>query len=384
MTAKAGVAGGGWSGSAGFFDYNNDGHLDLFVTRYMEWDADNNKICGGSWKTYCPPGEFPGTTCLLYRNRGDGIFEDVGERSGIAAKKGRALGVAFADYDDDGFTDTHVSNDGMQAYLYHNNGDGTFEERALESGAALSMDGEAFSGMGTVFQDYDNDGRPHIIVTVLPRQLYSVFHNDGGGVFAYESLETGLGSLTPGSSGWGVGLEDFNIDGWKDLFVAQNHVLDNVHDIDSSLEYKMLPLLAMNHKGHFELADSGVSTPLAGRGAAFGDINNDGWMDVVLTTLGGAPILLLNRGGGNHWLSITLEGTRSNRDGFGARVRVNSQTRFATSTGGYSCSNDKRLHFGLGDSRTASIEVLWPSGARQTLKDVAADQFLKIREPEHS
>jgi len=179
VTAKAGVAGGGWSGSAGFFDYNNDGRLDLFVTRYMEWDADNNKICGGSWKTYCPPGEFPGTTCLLYRNRGDGIFEDVGERSGIAAKKGRALGVAFADYDDDGFTDTHVSNDGMQAYLYHNNGDGTFEERALESGAALSMDGEAFSGMGTVFQDYDNDGRPHIIVTVLPRQLYSVFHNDG-------------------------------------------------------------------------------------------------------------------------------------------------------------------------------------------------------------
>jgi enediyne biosynthesis protein E4 len=384
VTAKAGVAGGGWSGSAGFFDYNNDGHLDLFVTRYMEWDADHNKICGGNWQTYCPPGEFPRTTCLLYRNRGDGTFEDVSERSGIAEKKGRALGVAFADYDDDGFTDIFVSNDGMQAFLYHNNGDGTFEERALESGAALSIDGKAFSGMGTVFQDYDNDGRPDIIVTVLPRQLYSVFHNDGGGVFTYESLETGLGRLTPGSSGWGVGLEDFDNDGWKDLFAAQSHVLDNVHDIDSSLEYKMLPLLAMNHKGHFELADSGVSTPLAARGAAFGDINNDGWMEVVLTILGCPPILLLNRGGDNHWLSITLQGTRSNRDGYGARVRVNGQTRFATSTGSYNCSNDKRLHFGLGDSRTASIEILWPSGARQTLKDVAADQFLKIQEPEHS
>ena len=383
VTAKAGVAGGGWSGSAGFFDYDNDGHLDLFVTRYMEWDADHNKICGGSWKTYCPPGEFPRTTNLLYHNRGDGTFEDVSERSGIAAKKGRALGVAFADYDEDGFTDIVVSNDGMQQYLYHNKGNGTFEEVALDSGTALTMDGKAISGMGVVFQDYDNDGRPDIIVTVLPRQLFTLFHNEGGGIFTYESLESGLGGLTSGSSGWGVGLEDFDNDGWKDLFVAQSHVLDNVQDIDSSLQYKMLPFLALNHNGHFEIADSGVTTPIAARGAAFGDINNDGWMDVVLTTLGGPPILLLNRGGANHWLSITLEGTRSNRDGFGARVRLNGQTRIATSTGGYNCSNDKRLHFGLGDATTAQIEVLWPSGTRQTLKDVPADQFLKIREPEH-
>jgi len=383
VTAKAGVAGGGWSGSAGFFDYDNDGHLDLFVTRYMEWDADHNKICGGAWKTYCPPGEFPRTTNLLYHNRGDGTFEDVSQRSGIAAKPGRALGVAFADYDDDGFTDIFVSNDGMQQYLYHNNGNGTFSEVALESGTALTEDGKAFSGMGTVFQDYDNDGRPDIIVTVLPRQLFSLFHNEGGGVFTYSSLETGLGQLTSGASGWGVGLEDFDNDGWKDLFAAQAHVLDNVQDIDASLQYKMLPFLALNRHGHFEVADSGVTTPIAARGAAFGDINNDGWMDVVMTVLGGPPILLLNRGGSNHWLTITLQGTRSNRDGFGARVRVNGQTRFATASGGYSSSNDKRLHFGLGESKTASIEVLWPSGTRQTLKDVPADQFLKIREPEH-
>lgn len=384
VTAKVGVAGGGWSGSAGFFDYDNDGHLDLFVTRYMEWDADHNKICGGSWKTYCPPGEFPRTANLLYHNRGDGTFEDVSERSGIAARKGRALGVAFADYDEDGFTDIFVSNDGMQQYLYHNKGNGTFEEVALDSGTALTADGKAISGMGAVFQDYDNDGRPDIIVTVLPRQLYSLFHNDGGGVFTYESLETGLGGLTSGSSGWGVALEDFDNDGWKDLFAAQSHVLDNVQEIDSSLQYKMLPFLAMNHKGHFEIADSGMTTPIAARGAAFGDLNNDGWMDVIITTLGGPPILLLNRGGTNHWLAITLEGTRSNRDGYGARVRVNGQTRITTSTAGYNCSNDKRLHFGLADSRTAQIEVLWPSGVRQTLKDVPADQFLKIREPEHS
>jgi enediyne biosynthesis protein E4 len=384
VTAKAGVAGGGWSVSAGFFDYNNDGLLDLFVTRYMEWDADHNKICGDDWHTYCPPNVFPATTCLLYRNRGDGTFEDVSVRAGFTAKKGRALGVAFADYDGDGFTDIFVSNDGMQQYLFHNNGDGTFNECALESGAALTADGKGLSGMGTVFQDYDNDGRPDVIVTVLPRELYGLYHNDGAGAFTYQTLETGLGALTSGSSGWGVGLEDFDNDGWKDLFVAQSHVLDNVQQIDASLRYKELPLLALNHSGHFERADSGVTTPIAARGAAFGDINNDGFMDVVLTTLGGPPMLLLNRASGGHWLSITLRGTRSNRDGYGAGVRVNGQTRFATSAGSYLCASDKRLHFGLGTAEKATVEILWPSGSKQLLNDVRADQFLEVREPEHS
>ena len=385
VTAKAGVAGGGWLVSAGFFDFDNDGHLDLFVTRYMEWDADRNKICGGDWHTYCPPAEFPPTTCILYRNRGDGTFENVSEPSGIAAKKGRALGATFADYDADGFTDIFVANDGMQQYLYHNNGNGTFTECALESGAALTADGKGLSGMGTVFQDYDNDGRPDILVTVLPREIYGLYHNDGGGSFSYQSLETGLGALTSGSSGWGVGLEDFDNDGWKDLFVAQSHVLDNVQQIDASLRYKEVPLLALNHHGRFERAESGVTTPLAARGVAFGDINNDGWMDALITTLGGPPVLLLNRGtNGNHWLSITLRGTRSNRDGYGARVGVNGQTRFASSAGSYVCANDKRLHFGLGDSEIATIDVSWPSGVRQILKDVRADQFLEIREPERS
>src|SRR5258708_23841636 len=242
VTAKAGVAGGGWSVSGGFFDYNNDGLLDLFVTRYMEWDADHTKICGGDWHTYCPPSVFPATTCLLYRNRGDGTFEDVSARAGFTAKKGRALGVAFADYDGDGFTDIFVSNDGMQQYLFHNNGDGTFNECALESGAALTSDGKGLSGMGTVFQDYDNDGRPDVLVTVLPRELYGLYHNDGAGLFSYQSLETGLGALTSGSSGWGVGLEDFDNDGWKDLFAAQSHFLDNFPQLHPSLHSKEFPL----------------------------------------------------------------------------------------------------------------------------------------------
>jgi enediyne biosynthesis protein E4 len=384
VTAKAGVAGGGWSASAGFFDFDNDGHLDLFVTRYMEWDTQHSKTCGGAWRTYCPPNEFPATTNLLYRNRGDGTFEDVSQKSGIAAKKGRALGVAFADYDGDGFTDVFVSNDGMQQYLFHNNGNGTFTESALDSGVAVSVDGKPLSGMGTVFQDYDNDGRPDVVVTELPREIYGLYHNDGGGLFTNQSLETGLGAMTTGSSGWGVGLEDLDNDGWKDLLVAQSHVLDNVEAIDHSLHYLELPLLAMNHHGRFERADSGITTPVAGRGLAFGDLNNDGSMDAVLTVLGGHPVVLMNRGGTRHWITIVLRGTKSNRDGLGARVQVNGQTRFATTAGSYLSANDKRLHFGLGDAVAADIEILWPSGIKQSLKGVKADQFLEIVEAEKS
>ena len=382
VTAKAGVAGGGWSASAGFFDYDNDGKLDLFVTRYMDCDTKHSKDCGGNYHTYCPPEEFPSTTNLLYHNNGDGTFTDVSQRSGIAAKKGRALGVAFADYDGDGFTDIFVANDGMQQYLFHNNGNGTFTEVGMEAGTALSQDGRRLSGMGVVFQDYDNDGKADVVVTELPREIYGVYHNDGDGSFTYRSLETGLGLLSSGSSGWGVGLEDFDNDGWKDLFVAQGHVLDNVEQIDPSLHYLEPPLLAMNHNGRFERADSGATVPAAARGAAFGDLNNDGWQDVVMTTLGGHPQVLMNRGGKLHWLVITLRGTRSNRDGFGARVQVNGQMRFATSAGSYVSSSDKRLHFGLGAAEKAKVEIAWPSGIHQTLNNVPADQFLEVREPE--
>jgi len=382
VTAKAGVAGGGWSVSAGFFDYDNDGKLDLFVTRYMDWDLKHSKTCGGEWHTYCPPEEFPATTNILYHNNGDGTFTDVSPQSGIAAKKGRALGVAFADYDEDGFTDIFVANDGMQQYLFRNNGNGTFTERGLEAGAALSDDGRRLSGMGVVFQDYDNDGKPDVIVTELPREIYGVYRNEGGGSFSYRSLETGLGMLSSGSSGWGVGLEDFDNDGWKDLFVAQGHVLDNVEQIDPSLRYREMPLFAMNQHGRFEKADASVSLPLVARGAAFGDLNNDGWQDVVMTVLGGRPQVFLNRGGKQHWLTVNLRGTRSNRDGLGARVRVNGQTRVATTAGSYLSASDKRVHFGLGTAETAKVEILWPSGIRQILNDVHADQILEIREPE--
>jgi hypothetical protein len=201
-------------------------------------------------------------------------------------------------------------------------------------------------------------------------------------LFSYRSLQAGLGLLSAASSGWGVGLEDFANDGWKDLFVAQSHVLDNVEAIDHMLHYKEIPLLALNHEGRFERGDSGVTVPIAGRGVAFGDLNNDGWMDVVVTTLGGAPLVLFNRGGAGHWLSIGLRGTRSNRDGIGARVVVNGQTRFATTSGSYVSASDKRLHFGLGEAETAKVEIFWPSGRHQTLDGIKANQFLEVKEPE--
>ena len=342
----------------------------------------HSKDCGGNFHTYCPPGEFPRTTNILYHNRGDGTFEDVSQRSGIAARKGHGLGVAFADYDGDGFTDIYVANDGMQQFLFHNNGNGTFSEVALQAGAALSLDGGPLSGMGVVFQDYDNDGKPDVIVTTLPRQTYAVFHNDGNGLFSDRGLQTGVSMLSGATSGWGVGLEDFDNDGQKDLFITQGHVLNNVEAIDPSLHYLEPTLLTLNHNGRFERVDPGTDALVSGRGAAFGDLNNDGWIDAVTTVLGAHPQFFINRGGNAHWLTITLRGTRSNRDGLGARVQVNGQTRFATTAGSYESANDKRLHFGLGNAKSAQIEVFWPSGTRQVLSNIAADQFLEIREPE--
>jgi hypothetical protein len=380
VTAKAGVAAGGWSVSAGFFDFDNDGRLDLFVTRYLDWTIETSKTCGAERPTYCPPGEFPSISNILYRNRGDGTFEDVSVPSGIAAKKGHGLAVAFADYDGDGYADVFVANDVTNQFLFHNNGNGTFTETGFDSGAALTNDGKMLSGMGVAFQDYDNDGLPDLLVTQLPHAPYGVFHNDGRGFFSAAELESGFGALSGKASGWGVGLEDFDNDGWKDAFIVQGHVFDNVETYDRTLKYKDPPLLAMNRHGHFEKGNIASVFPVAGRGAAFGDLNNDGWMDVVTTSLGNRPQAYLNRTGRQHWLTILLHGTQSNRDGFGARVKVNGQVRYATATGSYLSSNDKRLHFGLGSSEHADVEILWPSGSRSNLQYIAANQFITISE----
>jgi hypothetical protein len=270
----------------------------------------------------------------------------------------------------------------MQQFLFHNNHDGTFTEVALDAGAGFTDNGSPVSGMGVDFRDYDNDGRPDVLVTDLAKQVYALFHNDGNGMFSYRSMDTGLGVLSAGSSGWGMRFEDFDNDGWKDLFVVQSHVMDNVDKIDPSLHYLQPPLIAFNREGRFEEGNPGTTTPVAGRGAAFGDINNDGWIDVVETVLGGRPILFKNRGGSAHWLTLSLRGTRSNRDGYGTVVRVNGQTQYASAAGSYLSSSDKRVHFGLGSSTTADVELSWPSGIHQIIKGVKADQILEVREPE--
>jgi hypothetical protein len=380
VTEKAGVAAGGWSASAGFVDFDNDGKLDLFVTRYMDWSIAKSKSCAR--QTYCPPGEFPPVTNVLFRNRGDGTFEDVSVHSGIAGKKGHSLGVAFNDYDGDGYADIFVANDGMEQFLWHNNGNGTFTEKALDAGVALSDEGKPFAGMGVDFRDYDNDGKPDIIVTNLAKQTYALYHNDGGGAFSYRSLEAGLGTLTAASSGWGVGLVDFDNDGWKDLFAAQGHVMDNVEQIDASMHYLEKPLLALNRHGHFERADSGTAKLAAGRGAAFGDLNNDGWMDAVMGVLNDSPQVFLNHHPNNsHWLGLRLRGVVSNRDGMGAIVTANRQSQYAQTSGSYQSANDKRVHFGLGELTATDVEILWPSGIRQKLSNLKADQYLDVTEP---
>jgi len=371
-TTKAGVAAGGWSASAGFFDFDNDGRPDLFVTRYMDWTLATSQACGSAPKVYCPPATFPAVANVLYRNLGDGVFQDVSTRSGIAAAKGRALGVAFADADDDGHTDIFVANDGMEQFFFHNRGDGTFTERAIEAGAALSGDGQPVSGMGVDFRDYDNDGRPDVVVTTLSRQRYALFRNEGGGVFGYHSLLSNLGALSSIHSGWGVAFADFDNDGWKDLLAAQGHVMDNVQQLDPSLRSQEPPLLLFNRKGRFEESSLGPVVP--GRGLAIGDIDNDGALDAVMSVLGGAPVVYRNRPGPNNWLQLKLKS-------LGARVTVNGQRQEAGTAGSYLSAHDGRLHFGLGTATAAEIEVRWPSGRTSSMRTDQLNRVLTIEEP---
>jgi enediyne biosynthesis protein E4 len=374
VTAESGVAAGGWSASAGFFDYDNDGRLDLFVTRYLDWDIGHNILCGTPFHSYCRPDKFGAVANVLFHNEGGGRFRDVSVASGIAAHKGKSLGVAFADYDADGFVDVFVANDGMEQFLFHNKGDGTFEERALEAGVALDDNGRSFAGMGVAFTDYDNDGRPDIVVTNLALDKYALYHNEGNGQFRYASLTTGLAGLTARSSGWGVGLQDFDNDGWKDIFVAQSHVLDNVEKIHSGLRYLEPPALFRNTSGRFEQPELKDLAPVAGRGVAFGDLNNDGYIDAVVSVLGGRPLVLLNRGGRNHWLTLNLP--------IGATAKIGRQWGYATTAGSYLSASDGRVHFGLGSEKQATVEITWPNGKRRVLENVPADRTITVKEPQ--
>jgi hypothetical protein len=398
VTDHAGVAGTGWSTGAAFVDYDRDGKLDLVVTRYLEWDFAGNPRCGDprpGYRSYCHPNQFKPISHLLYHNNGDGTFTDVSRKSGIAASPGKGLGIAVGDFDRDGWPDIFVANDSFPQQLFRNNHDGTFSEVALTLGLAYNDDGETFAGMGTDFADYDNDGWPDIFVNSLANQRYALFHNDKAHSFSYVSQPSGIGGISLLHSGWGTRFVDFDNDGWKDLFVAQGHVMDNIDRTQPSVRYRE-PLLIMRNKGgRFEdvsaSSGSAFQTPLAARGAAFGDLNNDGFIDVVVTCNDGPTILLMNAGGnGNHWLLINTVGTVSNRDGIGAQIRIVSdsgleQYGFVTTAGSYLSASDKRVHFGLGrDRKIRVLEVKWPSGIVQKLENVDADQILNIHEPASS
>ena len=394
VTEQAGVGGGGWSASAAFLDYDRDGHLDLFVTRYVVWDFQLSPFCGDrrpGYRGYCHPRHFKPISHLLYRNNGDGTFTDVSGPSGVEASPGKGLGVAVHDFDRDGWPDIFVANDSFPQQLFRNNGDDTFTETALPLGLAYDDDGKTFAGMGTDFGDYDNDGWPDIFVNALAAQRYALFRNDGDS-FEYASGPTEVARITLLHSGWGTKFVDFDNDGWKDLMVAQGHVMDNIHLQQPFARYLEPLLLMRNLGGRFEdvsqQAGPAFQVPLAARGAAFGDLNNDGRPDIVVSVLDGPALVLRNASPPeNYWLLVNTVGTRSNREGIGAALRLVSgsgreQRAFVSTAGSYMSSNDKRVHFGLGSERTIRLlEIRWPSGVVQRLEGVQPNQILTVREP---
>ena len=392
VTLSSGVAGAGWATSAAWVDYDNDGRLDLVVARYMEWDFEDI-YCGlreAGFRSYCHPDLFKPASVLLYHNDGEGKFTEVAHKAGID-KPAKGLGVAIADYDHDGWTDIVIANDSIPEYLFHNKGNGTFEEIGLPSGVALDGSGATFAGMGVEFEDYDNDGWADVFITDLANQRYALYRNLGDGTFDYVSNSTGISAATLLHSGWGVRFLDYDNDGWKDLFIVQSHVMDTIEVNEPHLHYKEPPMLLRSDNGKRFVnvsADSGEPFQQAwvGRGMAIGDINNDGKIDVVLSTNNGQAYVLLNETPtANHWITLKLVGVKSNRDGIGSQVKITTETgdqsASATTAGSYQSSSDKRVHFGLGAAKSVKlVQIRWPSGIVQTLKEVKPDQVVTVTE----
>jgi hypothetical protein len=397
VTKKAGVGGRGWSTSACFLDYDRDGRLDLIVTRYLDWDFSLNIWCGDQkpgYRSYCHPDHFQPATHLVFHNQGDGTFADVSKASGIGNAPGKGLGIAFNDFDRDGWPDVLVANDSFPQQLFRNRRDGTFEEVGLAAGIAYDEQGQTFAGMGVDFEDYDNDGWPDAFIDALPYQKFALFRNTQR-AFEYTSGPSGVGRITLLHSGWGAKFIDYDNDGWKDLFVGQGHSMDTIQLTQPSLRYLEPLLLMRNVKGKFEDV-SGQSGEVfrktwAARGAAFGDLDNDGFVDVAVNCNQQQAVILRNRGGnGNHWLLVNTIGRPSNRDGIGARVHLVSESgmeqyAIVSTAGSYLSSSDKRLHFGLGPDKSVKLlEISWPSGTVQRLEAVSADRILTVREPAQS
>jgi hypothetical protein len=389
-TKPAGLATEGWTSCAGFVDYDHDGRLDLFICRYLDWNFTTGaRFCGTKQpggRAYCHPDEFKPVSNYLFHNNGDGTFRDASASSRIQASPGKALGVAFADFNRDGRIDITVANDSYPQFLFQNRGDGTFAEVGTLAGAAYGEDGQVFAGMGTDFADLDDDGHPDIITTALPYQYYILFRNMGVGSFTDASARSGLAGLTRLYGGWGMRALDFDNDGRKDLFVVNSHVMDNIELTQPQLRYPQ-PMLLLQYRDQKFLNVSSASGEVfresfPGRGAAFGDLDNDGDLDVVVTACDGPARLLRNEGGHrNAWLAVELRG-----QGLGAEVILvaesgRRQYGRSTTAGSYFSASDPRVFFGLGQEKAIrELHIRWPSGTEQVIPKPAPNQLLKVTE----
>jgi len=398
VTDKAGVGAGGFSTGAAWADYDRDGFVDLFVSRYVHVDINNLPTFGSNEKTchfkgiavQCGPWGMVGETDLLFHSRGDGTFEEVSKKAGVDDKnRYYGLGAIWGDYDNDGWPDLYVANDTGPNYLYRNKHDGTFEDISMLSGAALSGDGLAQGSMGVDWGDYVNEGWLSMFVTTFVEQPDTLFHNGGKAGFSDVSLQAGLAKPTYPWVGWGTGFVDLDNDGWPDIFVANGHVYPQMDQVPGGTPYREpLQLFRNKHDGTFEDVSAALAAlPNASRrGAAFGDLKNDGNVDVVISNTDGPPTLLLNlTRNANHRVLFNLIGTKSNRSAIGTRVTITagSLTQFneVRAGGSYLSQNDPRLHFGLGsESKMDKVEIRWPSGAVETLRDVPADFIYTLKE----
>ncbi|HEY6989177.1 MAG TPA: CRTAC1 family protein [Bryobacteraceae bacterium] len=400
VTARAGLAGAAldgkkmWSVGAGWFDYNNDGLLDLFVVNYCKWEVNKDPVCTtarGS-RAYCHPRSYAPLPNSLFRNNGDGTFTDVSAETGVLTHRGKGMSVSFADYDHDGYMDAFVANDTEPNFLFHNLGGKRFEEAGVRAGIAFGENGTPLSSMGSDFRDVDNNGHPDIWHTAVETETFPLFLNRGRGIFLDSTLASRIGRWTVQMSGWGNGIVDLDNDGWKDLFVARSNVLDNIAESKPERKYEEPNAVLRNlGDGKFEdvsaMAGADFQTAAAHRGVAFGDLDNDGRVDAVVTVLGGRAKLFRNVSAtDNHWITITLTGTRSNRMAIGAEIRLTtatgSQWNQVTTSVGYASSSDSRVHFGLGAATLIQeLDIRWPSGAKQLLKNIDADRLLEITEP---